>query len=129
MLGAAREGRIAAATRADYAEAAAAVLTGAPQAGQIYELAGDKPFTLAEYAAEITRQSGNTVVYKDMSEADYHAALLGAGLPPFLVDIVSDADARAADGALDDDSHTLSRLIGRPTTPLSDAMAVAMRAA
>lgn len=123
VLGSAREGRTAAATRADYADAAAAVLTGAPEAGRIYELAGDEPFTRAEYAAEITRQSGKTVVYKDMPKADYEAALLGAGLPPFLADLIADSDACAAEGALDDDSHTLSRLIGRPTTPLRDAMA------
>lgn len=127
VLGAARQGRIAAATRADYAEAAAAVLTGPADSGRIYELAGDQPFTMTDYAAEIARQSGKTIVYKDMPKADYHAALLGAGLPPFIVDIVSDADAWAAEGALDDDSHTLSHLIGRPTTPLRDAVATALR--
>ncbi len=127
VLGSSGDGRIAAATRADFAEAAAAVLTSPVQAGQIYELAGDAPFTMAEYAAEIGRQAGKTVVYKDMPEADYRAALLGVGLPGFLADLVSQSSACAAKGALDDDSHTLSRLIGRPTTPLRDAVAAALK--
>ena len=82
---------------------------------------------MAEYAAEIGRQAGKTVVYKDMPEAEYRAALLGVGLPGFLADLVSQSSACAAKGALDDNSHTLSRLIGRPTTPLRDAIAAALK--
>ena len=127
VLGSSGTGRIAAASRADFADAAAAVLTGTPRPG-IYELAGDEPFTMAKFAAAVARQSGKPVAYQDMPEANYRAALLGAGLPDFLADLVSQSSACAATGALDDDSHTLSNLIGRPTTPLQDALMGVMRA-
>lgn len=128
VLGAARDGRISSAARADFAAAAAAVLTGdaKSRAGKIYELAGDDAFTLSEYAAEIARQSGKPVVYKDLPEDTYKTALLGFGLPEALAAVLADSEAKAAAGALYDDSHDLSRLIGRPTTPLAKSIASAL---
>jgi NAD(P)H dehydrogenase (quinone) len=129
ILGSTGEGRIAAATRADYAEAAAATLTAqGDQAGRIYELAGDDAFTMAEFAAELSRQSGKDVVYRDLPEAEYMAALVGGGLPDAFAALLARSSAVAGGGALFDDSHQLSRLIGRPTTPLKDAIAAALKA-
>lgn len=127
VLGSAGDGRLSTASRADYAAAAAAVLV-APEslAGQVYELAGDDSFTLADYAAEITRQSGKPVVYNNLPEAGYRAVLVQAGLPEGLATIVAQSDAAAAQGGLFDDSHQLSRLIGRPTTPWRDTLATAL---
>lgn len=127
VMGSAGEGRIAAASRADYAAAAVAVLTAAaPEHGAAYELAGDTSFTMAEFAAEIARQSGREVAYRDLPEADYRAALEGVGLPAPVAAMLAQSDAAARDGALDDDTHTLSRLIGRPTTPLADTVAAVL---
>ena len=127
FIGSAGDGKIASAARADYAAAAAAVLTRADQAGKVYELAGDEAYTLSELAAEITRQSGKTVVYQNVPQADFKAALLGAGLPEPIADLLSASDVGAAQGGLFDDSHQLSRLIGRPTTPLAALVAAALR--
>jgi NAD(P)H dehydrogenase (quinone) len=125
LLGSAQDGRISAATRADYAAAAAAVLTAAaPEA--LYELAGDRSFSLPELAAELSRQAGKDVPYQDMPEADYKAALLGAGLPEWLAALLSDSDAGVAKGALEDNGGALSRLIGRATTPLAEAVRAAL---
>lgn len=129
VLGSAGEGRIASAARADYAAAAAAVLTQDDQAGRVYELAGDEAYTLAELAGEITRQSGKTVAYQNMPEADFKAALLGAGLPDFLASLLAESDVGASKGGLYDDGRQLSRLIGRPTTPLADMVKAALPAA
>ncbi|OYY07159.1 MAG: NAD(P)-dependent oxidoreductase [Rhizobiales bacterium 35-68-8] len=126
MLGSAGEGRIASAARADYAEAAAAVLTSEGHAGKVYELAGDTSYTLAEFAAEIARQSGKPIGYKNMPEADFKAVLLGAGLPDGLAALLADSDVGASKGALFDDSRQLSQLIGHPTTPLSTVVAAAL---
>jgi len=127
--GSAGEGKISAAARADYAAAAAAVLASdAPQAGQVYELAGDTAFTMAEYAAEVTQQSGKPVVYHDMPEAEYAAELVQIGLPAGLAQMLAQCSAASRGGDLFDDSHSLSRLIGRPTTPLRDAVAAALAA-
>lgn len=126
VLGSAGEARISAATRDDFAAAAAAVLTADDPAGQIYELAGDTAFTMTEYAAEITRQSGQPVVYQDLPEADYRAALEGVGLPPPFAATIAQADVAARDGALFDEGHAMSRLIGRPTTSLAEAVARAL---
>lgn len=125
LYGSAGEGRIAAATRADFAEAAAVVLaSGEPG---VHELAGDEPFTLAGLAAEVARQSGSPVVYTDLPEADYRAALTGAGVPEGFAAMLADTDVKIRDGHLDDDSGTLARLIGRPTTPLADGVAAALK--
>lgn len=125
VLGAAQNGRFSSAARADYAAAAAAVLVSAqPQA--IYELAGDHGFTLAEYAAEVARQSGKAIVYKDLPQADFKAALVSVGVPEGFADLLADSDAGAAKGGLEDHGKQLSALIGRPTTTLLDAVKAAL---
>lgn len=115
LIGSAGEGVVSSAARADYAEAAAVVLVRA-QAGT-FELAGDTGFTHAELAAALADASGKPVVYQDLPEADYAKALEGAGLPGPFAAILADSDARLGEGALFDESKTLSGLIGRPTTP------------
>lgn len=127
IIGSARDGRISLAARADYAAAAAAVLATDGHAGKVYELAGDVAVTLAGLAAGIAAQSGRPLTYQDLPEPDYKGALVGAGLPDLLAEMLADADARAADGALFDDSRQLSALIGRPTTPVPETVADALR--
>jgi NAD(P)H dehydrogenase (quinone) len=128
VLGSAGAGRYAFAARADYAAAAVAALTQEGQAGRVYELAGDTAYTLADYAAEIARQSGKPVVYKDLPEADYAAALVQIGLPDFVAAMLAESDVGASKGALFDEGRALSRLIGRPTTPLADSIKAALQA-
>ena len=122
FIGAAGDGKIAAATRADYAAAAARVISEEGHAGKIYELAGDEGWTLSQLAAELAQQSGKKVVYQNLSEADFAAALKGFGLPAGLAEMLADSDIGASKGGLFDDSHTLSTLIGRPTTSLADSI-------
>lgn len=93
----------------------------------ILELGGDFSYTRAELAAEVSRQTGKEIVYRNLSEADYKA-LLSKFLPEAMAGMVADADAHAAHGALDDSSHTLSSILGRPTTSLSGAVAAALKA-
>ncbi len=126
FLGSAGEGRISAATREDFAEAAAVVLTGEGHEGTTYELAGDEGFTLADLAAELSRQTRRDIPYRNLPEAEYAAILQGAGLPAPLAEAIAGWDADAAQGALQEDGRALSRLIGRPTTPLRDAVAAAL---
>ncbi|NBB13017.1 KR domain-containing protein, partial [Pseudomonas sp. SLFW] len=117
------EGRISSAARADYAAAAAAVLTSSDnQAGKVYELAGDASYTLTDLAAEVTRHANKPVAYINLPEADYKAALLNVGLPEFVAELLANSDAAAAKGALFDESRQLSALIGRPTTPFTEAV-------
>jgi NAD(P)H dehydrogenase (quinone) len=127
LLGSAGGGKISSAPRADYAEAAAAALTGDGHEGKTYELAGDEAYTLAELAAEISRRAGKAIPYKDLPEADYAAALKGSGLPDGLARAIASWDVGAANGALFDDGHQLSKLIGRPTTPLAVSVAEAFK--
>ncbi|WP_110876563.1 SDR family oxidoreductase [Franconibacter helveticus] len=122
FIGSAGDGKIASATRADYAEAAARVLTLDNQAGNVYELAGDEAWTLADLSALLSQQSGKPVVYQNLSEADFKAALLGAGLPEPLAALLANSDAGASKGGLFDDSRQLSALIGRPATPLAESV-------
>lgn len=122
FIGAAGEGKIASATRADYAAAAAKVIAEEGHAGNVYELAGDNAWTLSELAAELSKQSGKPVTYQNLSEADFAAALKNVGLPAGLADMLADSDVGASKGGLFDDSRTLSKLIGRPTTSLAESV-------
>jgi len=119
-------GKISSAARADFAEAAAVVLSSAGHEGKTYELAGDEAYTLTDLAAEISRQSCETIPYKNLPEADYAAALSGLGLPAGLAQAIAGWDVSASKGALFDDGRQLSRLIGRPTTSLSTTVAGAL---
>lgn len=123
VYGCAGNGRISSATRADYAEADVAVLTAGNQAGKIYELAGDTAYTLAELAAEISRQSGKNIGYVNLPEAEYKNVLIKAGLPEPVAALLSDSDAGVSKGGLFDDGHQLSKLIGRATTPMATSVA------
>ncbi|EBL0641233.1 SDR family oxidoreductase [Salmonella enterica subsp. enterica serovar Saintpaul] len=122
FIGAAGEGKIASAMRADYAAAAARVIREEGHAGNVYELAGDDAWTLSQLADELTHQSGKKIVYQNLSEVDFAAALKGAGLPDGLADMLANSDAGTAKGGLFDDSHTLRKLIGRPTTTLTESL-------
>ncbi|WP_398466898.1 SDR family oxidoreductase [Tardiphaga sp.] len=128
LVSSARDGRIASASREDYAAAAATVLAGEGHAGKVYELAGDTAFTLDDFAAEISKQSGKAIPYVRLPEAEFKAIMLGAGLPEELAELIATSNTAAADGALFDDGHALSKLIGRPTTPFADTIAEALKA-
>ncbi|EOC1531513.1 SDR family oxidoreductase [Cronobacter turicensis] len=122
FIGSAGDGKIASASRQDYAEAAAKVLTLDNQAGRVYELAGDNAWTLRDLTALLTKETGKTVAYQNLSEADFAAALAGAGLPEGFAKLLADSDIGASKGGLFDDSRQLSALIGRPTTSLETSL-------
>ncbi|AKE94446.1 SDR family oxidoreductase [Cronobacter sakazakii] len=122
FIGSAGDGKIASASRQDYAEAAAKVLTLDNQAGRVYELAGDHAWTLRDLSALLSKETGKTVAYQNLSEADFAAALTGAGLPEGFARLLADSDIGASKGGLFDDSHQLSALIGRPTTSLEASL-------
>ncbi|HBQ6585301.1 TPA: SDR family oxidoreductase [Klebsiella variicola subsp. variicola] len=119
FYGSAGEGKISSAPREDYAEAAVVALTGQGHEGKTYELAGDEFYTLTDLAAEITAQSGKDIPYRNIPEADYAAALKNAGLPDGFAEAIASWDTGASQNALFDDSHVLSKLIGRKTTPIA----------
>ncbi|WP_313386154.1 SDR family oxidoreductase [Chishuiella sp.] len=122
FIGSAESGKISSATREDYAEAAAVVLTTEGHENKIYELAGDIAYTLSDLAAEVSKQIGKEIPYVNLSEADFTAALVKIGLPEGFAQILADSDAKAAHGALFSDDKTLSKLLNRPTTPLAEVV-------
>lgn len=123
------EGRFASATRAEYAEADVAVLTAdSVVTGHRYELAGSSSFTKPELAAILSRLSGKPVANVALTEEGQRAALVQAGLPGFVADILASSDAGAARGDLFDDSRTLEKLIGRPTQTIEEAVKAALAA-
>lgn len=128
IIGSAGDGRLSSASRSDYAEAAALVLLHGAPAGTIYELAGDESFTMTQLAAAASQRTGKPVAYRNMSEADFRAALIGMGLPEAVATMLAQSSAATAKGALEDHGRELSRLIGHPTTSLADAVAAALPA-
>ncbi|TGD82247.1 SDR family oxidoreductase [Hymenobacter wooponensis] len=127
FIGSAKDGKISSATRADFADAAVTVLTTEGHEGKTYELAGDEAYTLADLAAEISRQTGKDIPYRDLPVADYAAALASFGVPEGFAHGIASWDADAATGALFDDSRQLSQLIGHPTTPLATTVGAALK--
>ncbi|MFC6155794.1 SDR family oxidoreductase [Kribbella jiaozuonensis] len=127
VVGSAGDGRIGSAARRDYAAAAAVVLTGDVHEKKAYELNGDVAWTLTEYAAELARQSGQEVAYSNLSAEDHAQVLVGAGLPEPVAQLFVGVDAAIERGLLAGRGSDLTRLIGRPTTPIADSIAAALR--
>tara|TARA_R110002096_G_scaffold435606_2_gene661760 strand:- start:17 stop:886 length:870 start_codon:yes stop_codon:yes gene_type:complete len=126
LYGSSGDGKISSATRGDYAAAAATVLTSEGQEGKVYELAGDEAFTMSDYAAEISRQTGKDIPYVNLPESDYAQALIKSGLPEGLAQFLASSHVSTEKGDLFDDGHQLSKLIGRPSTSLSKAISAAL---
>ncbi|MEV5155463.1 SDR family oxidoreductase [Streptomyces werraensis] len=127
VVAAAGEGRVSSASRADYAAAAVAVLTGEGHENTTYELGGDEAWSFAEYAAELSRQTGREIVYNPVTPEALTGILAGAGVPEPVAAVFAGVDAAIAKGELVVDSGDLSRLAGRPTTPLAEAVAAALK--
>jgi len=127
VVQAAGEGRISAASRADYAAAAVAVLTGEGHENKTYELGGDTAFGFAEYAAELSRQTGKEIAYNSVPGEVYEGILTGAGLPAPFAAILVGVDASIEKGELVVATGDLSRLTGRPTTPIAESIAAALK--
>jgi NAD(P)H dehydrogenase (quinone) len=125
LLGSAGDGKISAASRKDYAEAAVTVLTTDGHQGRVYELAGDEAFTLTDLAAEISKRSGNDIPYKDLPEDEYAAILTNFGLPAGLAGAIAGWDVSISKGDLFDGNKQLSSLIGRPTTSIHEVVSKA----
>jgi len=126
LLGSSGDGKISSATRADFAEAAVAVLTGEGQEGKVYELAGDEVYTMSDLAAEISKQTGKNIPYKNLPVAEYAAALISVGLPEGIAHFLAGTHVSTEKGDLFDDGHQLSKLIGHSTTSLADAVKAAL---
>jgi len=126
IYGATGEGKLSTATRADLAAAAVGALVGSP-GGKTYELAGTEPWTMQEFADEVSRQSGKPVRYVNQSESDYKQTLEGAGLPPPVATLLASTSYLAGEGELYSDSKDLSDLSGRPSTPISETIAAALK--
>lgn len=128
VVGAAGEGRVSAAPRAEYAEAAAVVLATDGHEGKVYELGGDTSFTLTELAESVAKHTGKPVAYTEVPGEQLVAILEGAGFPRPVAEIFADSDRAISIGELEVTTGDLSRLIGRPTTTLDEAVAAAVAA-
>lgn len=126
FIGSAGDGKISSATRADFAEAVAVAVLDESHKGKVYELAGDQAYTLKELAAEISRQTGKAIPYNNLPESDYANILKSFGLPEVFAEAIASWDTGASKGDLFDEGKQLSKLIGRPTTPLSAAVKAAL---
>jgi NAD(P)H dehydrogenase (quinone) len=127
LIGSAGDAEVSWASRQDFADAAVAVMTGAGHEGETYELAGDKGYTLTDLAREAERQIGRPIAYTNLSEADFAATLEKVGLPKPMARLAAEVEARGVStGVLKDDSGILSRLIGRPTASIQDAVSEAL---
>ena len=123
FVGSAGTGRVASATRADFAAAAVAVLTGDGHENKVYELGGDVAWSYAELVAVLSKATGHEIAYQSIPPAEHHKLLVAAGIPPVAADLFIDTYTGIADGQLADTPGHLRALIGHPTTSLADAVA------
>lgn len=123
FLGAAKDGRVAAASRADYAAAAVAVLTTDGHEGHTYELAGATAFTMNELAGVVSQWAGKSLPYKDLPAFEFRQVLAKSGLPEMIVELLVSTDLAIAHGDLDSRSRDLHSLIGRDTQTLQEILA------
>lgn len=126
FIGSAGSGEISSAARADYAEAAAVVLSGESYRGKIFELAGDNAYTLSDLAAEISKQTGKAIPYKNLPEVEYAKILESFNIPKSFADAIASWDVSVSNGDLFDNSQQLSTLTGRPTTPMAESVKIAL---
>ena len=129
FIGSASNGKISSAARTDFADAAVAVITGEGHQNKVYELAGDESYTLADLAAEISKQTGKVIPYNNLPETEYAKILKSFGIPEGFAEAIASWDTGASKGDLFDESHQLSKLIGRPTTPMAETVKAALTAA
>lgn len=122
------DGRVASASRIDFADAAAAVIVGDGHENATYELTGDVAWTFSDFAAAGQEILGRQVVYRPVSSEEHVGILTAAGLPDGTAQFVVDLDGNIRDGVLSETSGELARLIGRPTTPLVDGLRAALAA-
>ncbi|NOU58442.1 SDR family oxidoreductase [Marinifilum caeruleilacunae] len=127
FLGSAGEGKISSAARADYAEAAAIVLADEKHKGQTYELAGDEYYTLGMLAEEVSRQTGKNIPYNNLPEDEFANILENIGLPGGFAKALANCDISASNGALFNNSKQLSGILGRPTTPITKSVKIALQ--
>ncbi|WP_413584550.1 SDR family oxidoreductase [Bdellovibrio sp. HCB274] len=121
IVGSAGNGKLSAATRADYAAAAAIVITSKTNGNSVYELGGDA-FTMSEFAAVVSKVSGKKIEYKNMPPGEYTKLLMSFGLPAVFAEALADSDAGISRGELYTDRDDLKKLIGRPLTTLEAAI-------
>lgn len=126
IYGATGDGKLATASRADLAAASVGALLNSP-GGRTYELAGNHPWTMRQFAEEVSRQAGKPVQYVNQSESDYAKTLEGAGLPPPVASMLASTSYLAGEGELYSESTDLRDLAGRPSTPISETIAAALK--
>ncbi len=122
IIGSVHNGRVASAARADYAEAAAVVLTTDGHDNAVYELTGDTAWTYHELAAAISEVTGVPLTYRDLSSHEHAVALRAQGLDEQTTAFLVQLDADLAGGVSAEATDDLRRLIGRPTTPLLEGL-------
>jgi NAD(P)H dehydrogenase (quinone) len=127
LIGAWVSGKIFSAARADDAKVIATAALDVSHAGMVNALAGDTAHTMAKFAANVSNVVRKSIPYNDLSQDAYHDILVSFGLPQSFTFVLADSNAQAKDSALFDDSHTLSRLIGRPTSPISGPISDALK--
>jgi NAD(P)H dehydrogenase (quinone) len=114
-------GKVGWALQQDYAEAAAAVLSGTGHDNTIYELSG-KPLTQEELVSAIGTILGKEVPVQQVDDAAYADIMKGAGMPDFVISILVEIQRSIRVGSLDFESNDFEKLLGRPVTPISEGL-------
>ncbi|MCS7476397.1 SDR family oxidoreductase [Umezawaea endophytica] len=127
FAGSAGTGKLGAAPRSDYADAAVTALTTDGHEGKAYELAADEPWSYTDFAAELSAATGKTITYQNVPASEHQQILESAGIPQGFATILVDSDRGITDGELTATTNDLSTLAGHPTTPLRESVALLLK--
>jgi len=118
----AENGKVGWALQQDYADAAAAVLSGEGHENTVYELSG-KLLTQEEIASALGEVLGKEVPVQHVDDAAYREIMKNAGVPDFLIPMVVDIQKGIREGTLEVESDDFEKVLGRPLTPIKEGLA------
>lgn len=123
---AAPDSALAYVVREDLARLVAAVLGSNGHEGVTFHGTGPATVTQAQLADAASRAAGRPVRFMPLGKQEAEAGLAAAGLPPFLVDVLSRFQQAAREGAFDLVSGDIARLTGRAPQLATDFVAAAL---
>jgi NAD(P)H dehydrogenase (quinone) len=122
IRGPAGDGRVAAVTRDDIADAAAAVLLddGGGHDGRTYDMTGPEALTMEEIAEELSRVTGRRIAYHNETLEEAYASRAHYGAPDWEVAGWVTTYAAIANGELEAVSDDVAAVAGHPPMSLAE---------
>lgn len=115
------DGKVGWALQEDYAEVAAKVLADEGHEYTTYELAG-KALSQGEVVSVLAELLDKEIAVERVDDETYSQIMKKAGIPDVVLPLLVDIQRSIREGSLDIESDDMEKLIGRPATPINEAL-------